>query len=71
MMTNLALGQALHTFPRSSQLRMDDLGPRLLLRVRAVEEPIHVDRLPELHIRLGLVRLLCLPVELYALSEIY
>ena len=47
---------------------MDRFGPCFLDRVRAVQEPIHVQRFPILDVCLRLVRLHCLAVELDTLK---
>jgi hypothetical protein len=59
----LGLGQQPDPLPAYIQLPLYRLRLRLLQRIRALEELVYGDRLPELGVRLPLERLELVPVD--------
>lgn len=64
----LSLRKAMYAIPGRVQLHLEVPSFSSLLWICAIEEPVHAERLVKLHISLGLVRLLRVPVELNSLQ---
>ena len=65
----LALRQSMDTFSAGIETHLYVLGACTLLRICAIQEAIHTYCLAKLHVRLGLVGLLCISIKLYSLYD--